>query len=86
MRTERERVVSCTLTGAGAYLRRAEALAASSAACRLREMPGREIDCGPADPRLAWGNPQSFDTVSHTPPRVRSQSSHMDRGVNMRTS
>lgn len=60
------------------------------ACCFLRGMsaswePDREIDCGPADPRLAWGNPQSFDTVSH-PPRVRSQSSHMDRGVNLRSS
>lgn len=48
---EREREVSCTQTKASAYLRRAEALAASSAACRLRG-PGREFFSGPGDPRL----------------------------------
>lgn len=37
------------------YLRRAGALAASSAACRLLE-PGREFFSGPGDPRRPGGS------------------------------
>lgn len=51
------------------------------ACCFLRGMsapwePGRRIECGPADPRVAWGNPRSFDTVSHTPPGASSELPH----------
>lgn len=52
---EGEREVNCMQTKASAYLRRAEALAASSAACRLRG-PGREFFSGPGDPRLPGGS------------------------------
>lgn len=52
---EGERGVNCMQIKASAYLRRAEALAASSAACQLRG-PGREFFSGPGDPRLPGGS------------------------------
>ncbi|GLD55617.1 uncharacterized protein AKAME5_000806500 [Lates japonicus] len=62
-------------TKASAYLRRAEALAASSAACRLRG-PGREFSV-PGDPRAAWGIRGAL--IHSFAPWVRSQGSHIDR-------
>lgn len=62
-----EREVSCALTGAGAYLRRVEALAASSAACRLRGSPVGRSTVAP----LIQGEPGGILRALiqfHTPP------------------